>query len=96
MKKKKKIFSMTLSQLYGAVCMNNTLVLGMFLILVYTKSLSWTYTAETFVTLLLILLVGLLGMSAYTFRTWVGIAILLLYPLTIGLVVFLKESLGWQ
>mmetsp|Transcript_729 Transcript_729/g.1820 ORF Transcript_729/g.1820 Transcript_729/m.1820 type:complete len:605 (-) Transcript_729:77-1891(-) len=96
MKKKKKIFSMTLSQLYGAVCMNNTLVLGMFLILVYTKSLAWTYTAETFVTLLLILLVGLLGMSAYTFRTWVGIAILLLYPLTIGLVVFLKQSLGWQ
>lgn len=95
-KKRKKIFSMTLSQIYGAVCMNNTLVLGTFLVIVYSKRLAWTYSAETLVTLVLILIVGLLGMSANTFRTWTGIAVIMLYPLAVALVVFLKQGLGWR
>lgn len=34
------------TQVYGAVTMNNTLCLGVFLLVIYLQDLSWTYTAE--------------------------------------------------
>ena len=33
-------------QIYGAVTLNNTLCLGVFLLIVHYKRLTWTYTSE--------------------------------------------------
>ena len=37
-------------QIYGAVLLNNTMCLGLFLLVVHAKHLRWTYTSEVFVT----------------------------------------------
>ena len=36
----------THAQIYGAVTLNNTLCLGVFLLIVHFKRLTWTYTSE--------------------------------------------------
>ena len=36
--------------MYGAVTMNNTMCLGLFLLVVHAKGLQWTYTSEVLVT----------------------------------------------
>ena len=58
---KKKIAntSMSLSQLYGAVIMNNTMGLGIFFALVAFRGLAWTFTAETLAIMLAVLAVGI-------------------------------------
>merc|ERR1719293_320639 len=61
--------SMGFSALYGAACMNNTFVLGIFCTLVYFKDLEWTFVAETLVILFVIWVVGLNGMRA-TVTVW--------------------------
>jgi hypothetical protein len=33
-------------QVYGAVAMNNTMCLGLFLMVVYARKLSWDFSAE--------------------------------------------------
>jgi Ca2+/Na+ antiporter len=46
---KKTVASMAISlaALQGACCMNNTFVLGIFMLLVYLQDLSWEFFAET-------------------------------------------------
>ena len=46
-KKTKKTITISLAALEGAACMNNTFCLGIFLCLVYFKSLIWEFSAET-------------------------------------------------
>jgi Ca2+/Na+ antiporter len=58
-KKKVANTSMTYSQLYGAVIMNNTMGLGIFYALVAFRGLSWTFSAETLAIVLSVLLVGI-------------------------------------
>jgi len=84
--------SMGFSALYGAACMNNTFVLGIFCCLVYFKDLEWTFVAETLVILLVIWIVGLNGMRS-TVTVWQGIPVLCLFPLSIVLVAVLDTYL---
>lgn len=88
-KKRSKNISLTLSQVYGAVTMNNTLVLGVFLLVVWYQGLSWTYTSEVLVIVVTTLMVGVLGMTKQTWRSWYAFALLALYPLSIVVVYFL-------
>jgi len=46
---------------YGAACMNNTLCLGVFFLLIYSRGLKWTFFAETIGLLTCISLLGILG-----------------------------------
>jgi hypothetical protein len=52
LKKTQKSVTVSLSQLEGAAIMNNTFCLGIFLFLVYLQDLTWAYSAETIVILL--------------------------------------------
>ena len=45
-KKRKRTISLTYSQIYGAITMNNSLCLGIFLALVYARGLTWDFSAE--------------------------------------------------
>ena len=45
-KKKIKNISLTYSQVYGAITMNNTMCLGLFLLVVWYRKLDWTFSSE--------------------------------------------------
>jgi Ca2+/Na+ antiporter len=95
-KKKKENSSMTFAQLYGAATMNNTLCLGIFMILVYLQGLEWTYSAEVLVIILVQFIVGAIAWRD-TYKLWMALPVVLLYPLSIALVAILESSaVGWQ
>ena len=52
-KKTKKSISISLTTLEGAACMNNTFVLSIFMLLVFSQGLAWQYMSET-LTLLIV------------------------------------------
>merc|ERR1711997_1200574 len=91
-KKTKEGISMGFSALYGAACMNNTFVLGIFCALIYFKQLEWTFVAETLVILFTIIVVGINGLRT-TVTVWQGIPVILLFPLSILLVAVLETYL---
>ncbi|KAL2633862.1 hypothetical protein R1flu_005341 [Riccia fluitans] len=94
--RRKKNISLTLSQLYGAVTMNNTLCLGLFLGIVYLRGLSWDFSSEVTVILLSVLTVGTIGGTRTTFPLWLSVPVLAVYPLCVALVAFLDSYLGWR
>ncbi|GBG82507.1 hypothetical protein CBR_g34884 [Chara braunii] len=96
MKKKKRCMSLTLSQVYGAISMNNTLCLGIFLTVVYVRGLTWEFSSESVIILLAILIMGSLGYSRRTFQLWVVFPVLLLYPFTLLIVYVCDTYLGWK
>mmetsp|Transcript_10171 Transcript_10171/g.30570 ORF Transcript_10171/g.30570 Transcript_10171/m.30570 type:complete len:554 (-) Transcript_10171:2400-4061(-) len=92
--KRRKNISLTFSQVYGAVTMNNTMCLGLFLILVHMRGLNWDFTSEVIVTVGVTLLMGLLGYSRRTFQTYWSFPNLLLFPLSILFVWILDTYFG--
>lgn len=69
-KRRQENISLTFSQVYGAVTMNNTLCLGLFLVIVYIQKLDWVYNAEVLVTVIATSAVGLLAWSRIDFPTY--------------------------
>jgi len=91
-KKTTETASLALSALYGACCMNSTFVLCIFCILVYAQELKWTFSAETLVILLTILVVGIVG-SRETIFVWQACIVLSMFPLSLLLVALLEVPL---
>jgi Ca2+/H+ antiporter len=60
MKKKVKNISLTYSQVYGAVTMNNTMCLGLFLLVVWWRDLTWVFSSEVTTTMFAIFALGLI------------------------------------
>ncbi|GJP45439.1 hypothetical protein CLOM_g4828 [Closterium sp. NIES-68] len=96
MKKRRRTISLTYSQVYGAITMNNTLCLGTFLALIYFRGLAWQFSSEVVIILLNTFIVGLLGGSRHTFTTWMAFPVLLLYPVSLAIVAYLDICLRWQ
>lgn len=114
--------------MYGAVTMNNTMCLSVFMALVAFRGLDWSFCAETVVTMAAIWLLSIVAVSGTTFQVraanatpvcflcwWVGRrsllvlyhhwvvsqlylapVVLLIYPLSLGAVVFLEDVLGFD
>lgn len=78
-------------QIYGAVTMNNTLCLGLFLLVVFLQKLTWNYTAEVTAIVIPTLIVGIFGASGTTFRTYSAWFVLQLYIVGILIVLAFKE-----
>ncbi|XP_024370568.1 sodium/calcium exchanger NCL1 [Physcomitrium patens] len=95
-RKRKKNISMTYSQIYGAVTMNNTLCLGIFLTIVYFRGLLWDFSAEISVIFFATFIMGTVAAFRTTFPLWMAFIGLALYPLSVGLVVFLDFVCGWH
>lgn len=93
-KKKKKNISLTYSQIYGAVTMNNTMCLGLFLVVMRAKGLEWTFTSETVCVVAATVAVGAVGASKKTLKTSLVLPALAVYPLSLGLVAFLDFVVG--
>jgi hypothetical protein len=74
--------------------MNNTFVLGIFMMLIFYRGLSWTFFAETFSILLVQCIIAMFCQKkVHTMKD--GYLILSLFPLAI-VVVAVLESMGYD
>ena len=91
LKKTEKTFTISLSALLGAACMNNTFCLAIFLYQIYSKGLLWEFTAET--TAIVIIELIMFGFSQQTTHmSWQAVPICLLFPLSILIVAGLEAT----
>lgn len=95
-KKRKKQISLTFSQVYGAVAMNNTLCLAIFMALVAMRGLEWEFSSEVMVTMIAIWAIGLVASRSETFPLFTGLLVLAFYPVSLGIVCFLDYVVGWK
>ncbi|KAM7492547.1 hypothetical protein LguiA_035468 [Lonicera macranthoides] len=88
--------SLTFSELYGAVTMNNVLCLSVFLGLVYVRGLTWDFSSEVLVIVIVCLLMGAFSSFRTTFPLWTSIVAFSLYPFSLALVYVLDYVFGWS
>jgi Ca2+/Na+ antiporter len=90
-KKAERAMTISLSSLIGAVCMNNTFCLALFLYLIFLKSLKWEYTAET--TCIVVAEVAMFFVAARRVQpVWTCWVVAALYPAAIGVVVAMEAA----
>lgn len=92
-RKKKTNTSITYSQIYAACTMNNTMCLGVFYLLVYIRGLRWDFAAEVIGIVLSTFAVGASTCSGVTYKTWMAIPVILVYPLSLILVEILRHTI---
>ncbi|KAH7843988.1 hypothetical protein Vadar_023186 [Vaccinium darrowii] len=95
-RKRMRSASLTFSELYGAATMNNLLCLAVFLALVYIRDLTWDFSAEVLVILVVCLLMGAFASFRTTFPLWTSSVAFLLYPFSLALVYVLDYIVGWS
>lgn len=93
---KKTVKSMTtsLSTLEGAAVMNNTFTLGIFLALIYGRSIAWQFQAETIVIVLVQLVMGFMMLGEKHQLLLHACCVLTLYPLSLAVVWLLEKEMG--
>ncbi|KAI3457396.1 hypothetical protein Pfo_014059 [Paulownia fortunei] len=95
-RKKLRSASLTFSELYGAVTMNNALCLSVFLALVYVRGLVWDFSSEVLVILIVCIVMGVFASIRTTFPLWTSLLAFLLYPFSLALVYVLDYVFGWS
>ncbi|KAL5989554.1 tRNA (cytosine-5-)-methyltransferase ncl1 [Asimina triloba] len=95
-RKKQRTISLTFSEIYGAVTMNNVLCLAVFLSIVYIRHLTWDFSAEVLVILIVCFVMGLFASFRTKFPLWTCSLAYLLYPLSLVLVYVLDYCFGWS
>ncbi|KAK9688799.1 hypothetical protein RND81_09G011700 [Saponaria officinalis] len=95
-RKKRKSASLTFSEIYGAVTMNNVLCLSVFLALVYVRGLTWNFSSEVLVIFLVCIIMGALGSFRTSFPLWTSSVAFFLYPFSLVLVYVLDYIFGWS
>ncbi|KAB2095713.1 hypothetical protein ES319_A01G058600v1 [Gossypium barbadense] len=95
-RKKQRTASLTFSELYGAVTMNNVLCLSVFLALVYVRGLTWDFSSEVLVILIVCVVMGAFASFRTTFPLWTCSVAYILYPFSLGLVYVLDYVFGWS
>ncbi|CAL0310668.1 unnamed protein product [Lupinus luteus] len=93
---KRQTASLTFSEIYGAVTMNNVLCLSVFLALVYARGLTWDFSSEVLVILVVCVVMGAFASFRTTFPLWTSIVAILLYPFSLALVYVLDYVFGWS
>ncbi|XP_024965485.1 sodium/calcium exchanger NCL-like [Cynara cardunculus var. scolymus] len=95
-RKKKRSASLTFSELYGAATMNNVLCLSVFLALVYMRGLTWDFSSEVLVIVIVCVVMGVFGSWRTTFPLWTSFIAFFLYPFSLILVYVLDYVFGWS
>ncbi|KAM7495058.1 hypothetical protein LguiB_029667 [Lonicera macranthoides] len=88
--KRNRTASLTLSQIYAAITMSHNLCLSVFLGLVYLRDLTWNFSAEVSIILIVSLIVGISASVRTTFPLWTCLVAYALYPL-MPLLVYILE-----
>ncbi|KAF7849242.1 hypothetical protein BT93_L1047 [Corymbia citriodora subsp. variegata] len=94
--KKERTTSLTFSEIYGEVFMSNMLGFCVLLSLIYARDLTWEFSAEVLVVLIVCGVVGLIASFRSTFPIWTSILAYLLYPLSLLLVYVLDDVLNYS
>ncbi|KAM3748294.1 hypothetical protein ACB098_05G097600 [Castanea mollissima] len=94
--KTEKAISLTFSEIYNGVFMNNMMGLAIFLALVYIRDLSWDVSAEVLIVLLICTMMGIFTSFCIKFPFWTSILAYLLYPLSLLLIYVLTTVFGWS
>ena len=76
--------------------MNNVLCLSVFLALVYVRGLTWDFSSEVLVIVIVCVVMGVFASFRTTFPLWTSFVALLLYPFSLALVYVLDYVLGWS
>ncbi|KAJ4808429.1 Calcium-binding EF-hand family protein [Rhynchospora pubera] len=95
-RKKQKTSSLTFSEIYGGVTMNNTMCLAVFLALVYVRHLTWDFSSEVLIILIVCIVMGLFTSFRTNFPLWTCFVAYLLYPFSLVLVYVLDYKFGWS
>ncbi|KAI3945897.1 hypothetical protein MKW98_007246 [Papaver atlanticum] len=95
-RKKSRTMSLTFSEIYGSVYMNNVLGLTALLVIVYARDLKWEFTAEVLVVLIVCVVMGLIASFRTEFPLWTSYLAYLLYPLSLTMVYILNYVLHWH
>lgn len=95
-RKKQRTCSLTFSEVYGGVTMNNTLCLGVFLALIYFRNLTWDFSSEVLIILLVCVVMALFTSFRTTFPLWTCLVAYMLYPLSLIIVYILDYVFGWS
>ncbi|CAL5046074.1 unnamed protein product [Urochloa decumbens] len=85
------VLSYCLYQLYGGVTMKNTLCLGVFLALIYIRKLTWEFSSEVLMVLLVCVVMGLFTSFRSTFPLWTCLVAYTMHPLSLVVV----YALAW-
>ncbi|KAM7492192.1 hypothetical protein LguiA_035113 [Lonicera macranthoides] len=92
--KRNRTASLTLSQIYAAITMSHNLCLSVFLGLVYVRDLTWDFSAEVSIILIVNLIVGVSASLRTTFPLWTCLVAYALYPLMPLLVYIIEYVTG--
>ncbi|KAK9085455.1 hypothetical protein Sjap_025866 [Stephania japonica] len=95
-RKKQRTASLTFSEIYGAVTMNNLLCLAVFLALVYARHLTWDFSAEVLIIVIVSVVMGVFGSIRTTLPLWTCTIAFALYPFSLVLVYILDYVFGWS
>ncbi|KAJ1282048.1 hypothetical protein BS78_03G020200 [Paspalum vaginatum] len=95
-RKKQRTCSLTFSEVYGGVTMNNTLCLGVFLALIYFRNLTWDFSSEVLIILVVCVVMALFTSFRTTFPLWTCLVAYTLYPLSLVIVYILDYVFGWS
>lgn len=94
--KNKRTASLTFSELYGNVVMNNIMGMTTLLAIVYVKDLRWDYSAEVLIMLVVCAVIGLLAVLSSTYPLWTCLLAFSLYPFSLVLFYVLQSFWGWK
>ncbi|KAM6572461.1 hypothetical protein CsatA_016541 [Cannabis sativa] len=94
--KRLRTTSLAYSEIYGSVIMSNILTVGVFMGLVYIRSLTWDFASEVLVILIVCSVMGIIAGLRTTFPLWMSLLAILLYPFSLLLVYILNYVFGWS
>ncbi|XP_024449677.1 sodium/calcium exchanger NCL2 isoform X2 [Populus trichocarpa] len=92
-RKKSITTSLTFSEIYGGVFMNNVLGCSVLLFLVYARGLTWEFSAEVLVVLITCAIMSLAVSFRSDFPLWTSFMAFLLYPFSLFLVYVFNDVL---
>lgn len=82
-------------QIYGGVFMNNVLGFSVLLAIIYVREMTWEFSAEVLVVLIVCIVVGLIASLRSTFPLWTAFVAFLLYPVSLLLVYIINDVIGY-
>ncbi|XP_030932662.1 sodium/calcium exchanger NCL-like [Quercus lobata] len=93
---KRHTASLSFSEIYATVTIHNVLSIPVFLALVYIRGLTWDFSSEVLVILIVSIVMGSLGSFRTHFPLWTSILAILLYPFSLALIYVLHYYYGWS
>ncbi|XP_031405177.1 sodium/calcium exchanger NCL2-like isoform X2 [Punica granatum] len=95
-RKKPRTTSLTFSEIYGGVFMSNVSGLCVLLCLIYARGLTWNFSAEFLVVLIVCAAIGIIASFRSTFPLWTAGLAYLLYPLSLLTVYVLEDHFNYS